>query len=96
MSTGGGILAGMRVVEEGIGADDWVVVNGLQRARPGATVDPKPEGEEAAIWLEQGTFDQGAGWLFLVQVEDTAGVDANDLPFSGTFPYLAAPPSGNP
>lgn len=34
---------GMRVIDEGIGPEDWVIVNGLQRARPGAPVDPKIE-----------------------------------------------------
>ena len=38
---------GMRVVESGVSADDWIVVNGLQRARPGAAVNPTREGEEA-------------------------------------------------
>ena len=31
----------LRVVDEGLSPDDWVVVNGLQRARPGATVTPE-------------------------------------------------------
>ncbi len=31
---------GLRVIHEGIGRDDWVIVNGLQRVRPGATVEP--------------------------------------------------------
>lgn len=31
---------GMRVVEEGVKIEDWVVINGLQRARPGAEVRP--------------------------------------------------------
>lgn len=31
---------GLRVVEEGLQPDDWVVVNNLQRARPGAKVTP--------------------------------------------------------
>ena len=30
----------LRVVEDGIGAEDWVIVNGLQRARPGSAVNP--------------------------------------------------------
>lgn len=34
------VESGMRVVQDGITADDWVVVNGLQRARPGAIVKP--------------------------------------------------------
>jgi RND family efflux transporter MFP subunit len=32
---------GMQVVEDGITENDWIVINGLQRARPGATVDPQ-------------------------------------------------------
>jgi membrane fusion protein (multidrug efflux system) len=35
----GQLVDGLRVIEEGIGPDEWVVVNGLQRARPGAKVD---------------------------------------------------------
>jgi len=34
---------GMRVVREGVGAGDWVVIKGLQRARPGQKVTPKRE-----------------------------------------------------
>ena len=32
---------GLRVIERGLKGDEWVVVNGLLRARPGAKVDPK-------------------------------------------------------
>lgn len=32
---------GLLVIEEGLQTDAWVVVNGLQRARPGAKVDPQ-------------------------------------------------------
>jgi RND family efflux transporter MFP subunit len=32
---------GMRVIEKGINPGEWIVVNGLQRARPGATVTPE-------------------------------------------------------
>ena len=35
-----GILAGLRVVE-GLKPDEWVVVNGLMRARPGMKVNPQ-------------------------------------------------------
>ena len=31
----------MRVIEEGLKPDDLVIINGLQRARPGQKVDPK-------------------------------------------------------
>ena len=34
-------LGQLRVIEDGIAKNDWVVVNGLQRARPGSTVKPE-------------------------------------------------------
>jgi len=37
----GGLHDGLRAVAEGLAAGDWVVVNGLQRARPGTTVTPQ-------------------------------------------------------
>jgi RND family efflux transporter MFP subunit len=37
----GQLVDGLRVIEEGINADDWVIVNGIQRARPGAKVAPQ-------------------------------------------------------
>jgi multidrug efflux system membrane fusion protein len=40
----GAQVNGMRVIEEGLKADDRVVVSGLQRARPGAKVTPVQEG----------------------------------------------------
>lgn len=33
----------LRIVREGVGPDDWVIVNGMQRARPGQKVNPKRE-----------------------------------------------------
>ncbi|MDN5869672.1 MAG: hypothetical protein L0H73_02955 [Nitrococcus sp.] len=41
-------VGAMRVIEEGIGADDRVVVSGTQRAIPGAKVAPQPAGAKAA------------------------------------------------
>ena len=35
---------GLRVVREGIAPQDWVIVRGLQRARPGEKVTPRREG----------------------------------------------------
>ena len=32
----------LRVIEEGIQPSDWVIVNGVQRARPGVAVNPQP------------------------------------------------------
>ena len=37
----GALIDGMRVIESGISADDRVIVNGIQRARPGIKVTPK-------------------------------------------------------
>jgi RND family efflux transporter MFP subunit len=43
-----GIAVGdLRVVERGIAQSDSVIVTGLQRARPGAAVDPKPYSKQA-------------------------------------------------
>ena len=39
----GPLHEGMRVVREGVTAEDWVIVRGLQRARPGIKVTPKRE-----------------------------------------------------
>lgn len=41
-------MEGMRVIEEGVEADDRIVVNGLQRARPGTEVNPQPPKTEVA------------------------------------------------
>ena len=37
----GPLVEGLRVVREGVAAEDWVITNGLQRARPGLKVEPK-------------------------------------------------------
>ena len=37
----GPLVDGLRVVREGVGPDDWVIIGGLQRARTGGTVSPK-------------------------------------------------------
>ena len=37
----GALVDGLRVIEVGVQASDRVVVNGMQRARPGATVEPE-------------------------------------------------------
>ncbi len=39
----GPLVDGLRVVREGLTPDDWVVVAGLQRVRPGITVDAQRE-----------------------------------------------------
>jgi RND family efflux transporter MFP subunit len=37
----GQLMDGLRVIETGLRAEDWVIINGVQRARPGAKVDPQ-------------------------------------------------------
>lgn len=44
----GRLLDGMRVIESGLNPDDLVIVNGLQRARPGSTVQPKTAANDLA------------------------------------------------
>lgn len=42
-------VEGMRVVSKGLEGNEWIVVNGIQRARPGSPVDPeRPEGSAEA------------------------------------------------
>jgi multidrug efflux system membrane fusion protein len=38
--TTGSLFNGMRVITKGIGPNDRVIVKGIQKARPGATVTP--------------------------------------------------------
>ncbi len=40
----GQTVGGLRVIKEGIGPDDRVIVNGLMRARPGVKVTPQEQG----------------------------------------------------
>jgi len=37
----GQLIENMRVIEDGLKHDEWVIVNGMQRARPGGKVDPE-------------------------------------------------------
>jgi len=43
----GPVIHGFRVIREGLKADDWLIVSGMQRARPGLTV--APEQRETAV-----------------------------------------------
>lgn len=44
----GAKVNGMRVIQSGVSANDRVIVNGLQRARPGAPVNPEQAGAKGA------------------------------------------------
>jgi hypothetical protein len=51
-----GVLAsGQRVIREGIAANDRVIMTGLQRLRPGMTVEARPQStaSEAALEAEK-------------------------------------------
>jgi RND family efflux transporter MFP subunit len=39
----GPLIDGLRVIRDGLKPEDWVIVNGVQRVRPGATVDPQQQ-----------------------------------------------------
>jgi RND family efflux transporter MFP subunit len=43
----GAAVGTMRVVLDGVKSDEWIVVNGLQRSRPGAPVDPQRQEQMA-------------------------------------------------
>jgi RND family efflux transporter MFP subunit len=45
--TVGQLEEGMRVIKEGLQGDEWVVVSGIQRSRPGATVKPVKQEQPA-------------------------------------------------
>jgi RND family efflux transporter MFP subunit len=44
----GALVDGLRVIESGIDSKEWIVVDGLLRARPGSKVAPQREGEPPA------------------------------------------------
>lgn len=59
--TVGQLEDGMRVIKQGLQGDEWVVVNGIQRTRPGATVKAIQQTEPAAVVpAEQGTGSSAA------------------------------------
>jgi multidrug efflux system membrane fusion protein len=49
----GATADGLRVVTEGLGAGERVVVNGLQKVRPGALLAPQPASMNAAVGLQK-------------------------------------------
>ena len=44
----GSLFEGERVVTAGLKPTDWVIVNGIQRARPGAKVKPHQKSASTA------------------------------------------------
>jgi hypothetical protein len=53
----GPIVDGLRVVESGLASGETIVVNGLQRVRPGAQVQPQ------RVAMGEGRPGEGAGLL---------------------------------
>ena len=54
----GPLVDGLRVIRKGVAAEDWVVVAGLQRARPGITVDAQREAISLPIGTPQAAVKQ--------------------------------------
>ena len=46
--TAGPLIDGWRVIRDGLQPEDWVIVNGVQRARAGAQVDPVKQDNASA------------------------------------------------
>ncbi|MGH8060183.1 MAG: efflux RND transporter periplasmic adaptor subunit, partial [Candidatus Entotheonellia bacterium] len=42
----GPVIDGLRVIRDGLGPEDWLIVNGVQRVRTGAKVDPQRNGSK--------------------------------------------------
>jgi RND family efflux transporter MFP subunit len=53
----GPLIDGLRVIRHGLKAEDWVIVNGVQRVRTGAKVDPQPQAmsQNEALPLSEAT-----------------------------------------
>jgi len=51
----GSLTDGMREIDKGIQAEDRVIISGLQRVRPGVTVDPKPGKMQDLAGADSGT-----------------------------------------
>lgn len=85
---------GMRVVEEGIQATDWVIINGLQRAPPGSEVKPErtrmmtdKEREAAAAKAETEARQEGAS----LPTTPESPESADEMP--GKSPGVEQPPA---
>ena len=50
-------LDGLREIESGLEADEWVIVEGVLRARPGSKVNPQRNGESARTAAARGPGD---------------------------------------
>ena len=49
LQVGAQVDDGLRIVEDGLRSEDWVIVRGIQRARPGAKVAPEQKDLKALM-----------------------------------------------
>jgi multidrug efflux system membrane fusion protein len=83
-------IGDMRVVEDGITANDWVVVNGLPRARPGAKVTP----EKAVMGAQENAAKQAASPGPEAKSSNAANAQAKSGPNSAAE-RIAQPAAGS-
>jgi RND family efflux transporter MFP subunit len=75
----GQVIDGLVVIDEGLRPGEWVVVKGVQRARPGAKVDPQRTdmaGLRTSAQRAQGQKEQAAGAETPEGAEPNAGAPA--------------------
>lgn len=77
----GQLNEGLRVIEAGLEAGDWVIINGLQRARPGAKVEP----ERAEMPIDETRSENIAATVTEAQDQ------SDDLPADAEITDAAAP-----
>jgi len=75
----GALFHGLRVIENGLGANDVVIVNGLQRVRPGAEVNP----QKVAMQYRLDASDKA-----LVERGDAPDADARTVQASTATPKV--------
>ncbi len=75
----GALFHGLRVIESGLGANDVVIVNGLQRVRPGAEVNP----QKVAMQYRLDASDKA-----LVERGDAPDADARTVQASTATPKV--------
>ncbi len=54
----GPLIDGLRVIRNGLKPEDWVIVNGVQRVRTGAKVDPQEQAIPQDHMLPSGPSDR--------------------------------------
>jgi RND family efflux transporter MFP subunit len=78
----GQLVDGLRVIEEGLQPGEWVIVKGVQRARPGAKVDP--EEIDMASLTVSGLKEAGKAKLDKIKTAKASPVDGDSKPADET------------